>query len=106
MTNHETKIGVSASTLAAWMKDELASWEDHERKGAADGHVRYSDGTLHVREVLGRRRTQVVWRSRAELHRLWSSADHHARYRGDRYAYRAALGRIALRLHAIYYEGI
>ncbi len=89
------KMNVSASTLAAWMEDELASWEDHEQGSEGGGPVRYSDGTLHVRELLERRKTQLVWYDAAELYRLWQSADYHCQGWDDRYAYRAAMSRIA-----------
>lgn len=100
MTTNEGKLIVSPSTLAAWMEDELASWEDHEQRSEG-GPVRYPDGTLHVRELLGRLKTRLVWHNQAELHRLWQSADYHrAGGWDDRHGYRTAMGRIARALHA------
>jgi hypothetical protein len=80
---------VTSTTLAAWREDELASFEDHD--GAPD----------HPHAILGRRATRLVIRDEHELERLIASAHNAAACWDDRHAYRAAMARLAARLHEL-----
>ena len=84
------KVPAGAGTIEGWRGDAEASWEDH---GCP------SEG--HVYNILGRAKTRLVIRNADELALLIADADYRRDGWDDRFAYRAAVGRIADRLKAL-----
>jgi len=102
MMEYPVKMGgLNPDTLAAWAEDEHGSWEDH---GGPAGTARYLNGTLHVREILGRAKTVLILETPEEARAVLRSAGYHgdpSAWGDDRTAYRLAVGRIAERLRGL-----
>lgn len=72
-TRYPITVQMSEGTLSTWTNFyEYGSWEDHSTSG--DEPARYEDGSLHVKEILDRYKTQIKVMDEVEARTVLESA--------------------------------